>query len=365
MFGLGSDTLGITLLVLGLAIFVLTYIIFRFIPKIRPEHPIKKISAEDANIPTHNEAVFMIQPGGRILYVNQAARNQFKLWEEEPNLEKLARRSRPSDVFWGLCTSEGQSVFQIDGRPYIGTSYFVPNDNGNSILLSLRSQQEDSLGQEDSEAVTRTIEILTTLNASMTAELELEPTLETILKSVEQLIPTDFSEITIWDPDDKCLIPFRFIGIQGIDRRLEKTTDRYPMDKGYSGYLAGKKEPILVPNVDTYQEVHPFIDRKKYPFQSYLGVPLLVREELIGTLELTSREKNAYTEGDIGTMSIIAVQAAIAIHNALIFQQEQRRAEELSSLANFTKAVSSVRDDQELFAHLVQGIAFMMNLKRF
>ena len=135
------------------------------------------------------------------------------------------------------------------------------------------------------------------------------------------------------------------------------------MDKSYSGFVAGKKEPVLIPDVDTYHEVRPFIDRKKYPFQSYLGVPLLVKDELIGTLELTSRQKNIYTEGDIKTISIIAEQAAIAIHNALIYQQEQRRAEELSSLANLAKAVSSVREDKELFAHLVQTITPLLDIE--
>lgn len=363
MFEMGSTSLGITLLILGFSFSLLTLILLRLVPKIRPKTLPASLQVPPGDLPTHQDAVFMVQPGGRIAFLNQAARTQFELWEVEPSLEALARRSRPGDIFWSLCASEGQARFSMDGRPFEGTSYAIPNGQGNTMLLSLRPIQAISLHLDGQGANGRTTEILTKLNMAMTAELDLEPTIRAVLQSVEQLIPTDFTEITIWDPDGQCLIPYRFIGIEGFDRRLQRTSDRYKLNEGYSGRVAGRMEPLLVSDVDTYRDTRPIIDRRLFPFQSYLGMPLHIGDRLIGTLELTSRSKNAYTENDIHTLSLLSGQAAIAIHNALIYKAEQRRAEELSGLANLAKAISAVRDYDEFFGHLVQGITPLLDIE--
>jgi len=338
-------------------------VLLRVVPRIRPRQTAPNQNTINADIPLHNDAVFMIQAGGRVAFINQTARAKFKLWDEEPNLERLARRSRPSDVFWGLCSTAGQAHFTIDGQPVEGTSYIVPNGSGNSVLLSIRSSASSEAGVEDTAVANQTFEVLAQLSESMAANLGLETTLEAILNSVDQLIPSDFSEITIWDAKNNWLIPYRFIGIKGIDQRLEKTSERYRPDEGYSGLLISKREPILISDVDSNRDVRPIIDRNQYPFQSYLGVPLLVSSELIGTLELTSMTAGTYTDSDIETINMLSGQAGIALHNALTYQEEQRRTTELSSLANLTRAVGSVRDFQELFDNLVQGISPLLDVE--
>ncbi len=363
MFELDSASLGIMLLVLGLAFFLLTYFLLRIIPRIRSFPKTTSKRSISSTILAHDDAVLLVQPGGRIVYLNQAARDRFNLWDKEPNLEHLARRSRPGDVFLGLCSSAGQARFSIDGHPVEGTSYFVPNEDGNVIMLSLRPHRISTLVSGETGPDSQAFEVLTELSQSMAANLELEATLQAILHSVEQLVPTDFAEITIWDPDDEYLIPYRFMCLDGLERHLERSTDRYPIGQGYSGYVAEHRETVLISDVDAHREFLPIIDRNKYPFHSYLGIPLLVGGELIGTLGITSLSKNAYTENDTKVLRILSGQAAIALHNALLYQEEQSRAQELSGLANLTQVVSSVRGFADLFAHLVQGITPLLDIE--
>jgi GAF domain-containing protein len=362
MFESGSASLGVILLILGLVFIVLTYGLLRYVPRLRP-HVQSAGTHLVPEIPAHSDAVLVVQPGGRVSYINHEARQWFELWEEEPNLERMARRARPGDVFLSLCATEGNARFSLNGRLVEGTSYFLPNGDGKNILLSLRVPQVTALGDGEIDRSNQALDILTELNQSMARNLDLEATLQSILTSVEQLIPTDFAEITTWDTDNKCLIPYRFIGLTGIDRRLEKTEDRYPMGEGYSGYIASQREPLLISDVENYREMRPIIDRSKYPFRSFIGVPLVIGGNLIGTLELTSLSTNAYTENDVEILRMLSGQAAIALHNALLYQEEQRRARELSSLANLAQAAGSIRDSKELFAQLVQGITPLLDLE--
>jgi GAF domain-containing protein/nitrogen-specific signal transduction histidine kinase len=363
MVGLDSSVFGISLLILGLAFFGLAVILLRLVPRIRPNSNPGGSSLESVDVPAHQDILLVIQSGGRISYVNQTARNEFEIYQQEPNLERLARRARPNQAFWELCTSEGKARISMDGRPYDATSYSVTNGNGRSILLTMRPAQSVQLSTEGNGALNRTIEILTQLNVTMATDLKIESTLHAILQSVEQLIPSDLTEITIWNGRDQRLIPYRYSGIQGMDRQLVKASDRYRIGEGYSGHIAQTLQPLLVNEIETYRDLGPMKDHWKYPYRSFLGVPLTMGSDLIGTLELTSRETNAYSQNDITTLTMVSGQVAIAIHNALMYRDERRRTEELSSLANLAKAVSSVRDYKELFGHLIQGITPLLEIE--
>jgi PAS domain S-box-containing protein len=363
MIELGLFPLGVLLFFIGLAFFLVTFFVLRAVPNIRPMSQTDKQHPISSDLPAHSDAVIMVKSGGRVSYLNDEARNWFSLWDEHPNLERMARRTRPSDTFLGLCGTEGQARFSINGQWVEGTSYSYHGDTDHTILITMRSQQVDALSDKETEFSNQTLEILTNLSQSMATDLQLETTLKSILSSVEQLIPTDFAEITVWDSDSQCLEPYRFVGLQGLDLHLEKTEDRYPLGAGYSGYIAKTHEPLLIDNVDEHQALRPIIDRRKYPFQSYLGTPLLVGGELVGTLELTSQAPNAYAENDLELLRLLSGQAAIALHNALLYQDEQQRANELINLANLTQAISSIRDSQDLFKHLVDGISPLLDIE--
>ncbi len=362
MIELGALPLGVTLFLAGLAFFILTTILLRVIPQYISFSKGSSLAPVVPELPQHDNAVIVIQPGGRVSFMNQEARSKFKVWNDEPNLERLARRTRPGDVFLGLCATEGQARFALDGQMMEATSYIVPNGSGNSILLSIRPDQLKAQAADGNQHSNHTLEILTAVSQSVAANLELEDTLHSILTSLDQLVPNDFAEITIWDPDEGQLIPYRYLSVPGSERRVEGTEERYPLGGGYSGYVAEKREPVLVADVDSYREIRPLIDRGKFPFHSYVGYPLVMGGELIGTLDLTSLDKDAFSENDVEILKLFAGQAAIALHNALLYRDEKRRALELSSLANLTQAVSSIRNSKELFARLAQGISPLLDV---
>ncbi len=356
MFESGLFSLGIFTVLVGLTFFLVTFLVLRAVPKIRPSSSAEKKPPILPDLPAHSEAVLMIKNGGRISYLNDEARNWFNLWEEEPNLERMARQTRPADVFLGLCATEGQARFSINGQWIEGTSYFFSGENDASVLLSLRPPEAAAQGGNGSGHPNEAFEILAEFSQSMVADLDLDAILQSILSNFEQLIPADFAEVAIWEPENQLLIPYRFVGLQGLDLRLEKTNDRYPLGEGYSGYIAKTREPLLIADVDEHRDLRPIIDRKKYPFRSYLGTPLLVGGELVGTLDLMSQATNAFSPNDLDMLRLLSGQAAIALHNALLYREEQHRAEELKNLATLTQAISSSRDSKELFSQLVEGI---------
>ena len=147
MFELSPIALGVLLLLLGTGLFAATLVALRITPRLQPAAKTPASPPATKSNPTHNEAVLLVQSGGRVIYINQAAREWFNVWEEEPNLESLARRTRPSEAFLTLCAGEEQARFSLNGRFVEGTSYYTPASLGegleqhSAVLVTLRRPQ--------------------------------------------------------------------------------------------------------------------------------------------------------------------------------------------------------------------------------
>ena len=371
-----SPAIGFLLLLLGAGFFALTLGLLRFLPRLRPSLKTSAIPSSSLQLPPHNEAVILVQSGGRVAYINQQARELFNVWEEDPNLESLARRARPSETFLVLCAAEGQARFSLSGRFVDATSYqtTLPSngslgEQGALMLVTFRRPQivldgdnrqgGMAAGQENrlSDVPSQTFSIFAELSQAMASSLELETALQAILESVERLIPSDHLEITVWEPENQSLTPYRLVGLPGVDRNIEKSPERYQVGQGYSGYLIANAQPLLVKDVNAQRSPRPALDRQHFPFLSYLGFPLLIAGNVIGTLELASLAKDNYTENDLEVLRLLSGPAAVALNNALLYHKEQMRSEEMLGLARLAQAVSVIRDPQDLYTHLVESIS--------
>lgn len=365
--------LGIYLLLGATGLFFLVQFLARWIAQTRetsrPALPVPPI----ADIHHTQDAVLLVQRGGgRVLYANQPARDWFGYQQGTPNLERLARRAQPSEVFLSLCAIEGQARLTIDGRLVEGSSYYVPHfsRNGNtqdspmgSILVTLHRLQVTAIGSQQSPSVGKALQLFADLSRTITSSLEMDQTLAAILESVSGLIPADFSEITLWDPHNQRLVPYRMVGADEAERRLEPAAERYAPEAGYSGWLVRQHQPLMIPQVDVFTEVRPAVDRRQFPFHSYLGVPLEVEGEPVGTLELASLKENAFTENDLEVLLIISGEAAIALKNAVTHHEKQKRVRELSGLVQLVQNVSSLRESPDFYQHLVEGISQLLDVR--
>jgi PAS domain S-box-containing protein len=350
--------MGFALALAGVLILGLTWLVLRALPRLQSRVAMQTNPPLPVNVNHHDEAVLLIQSGGRVAYLNQKARELFNLWDETPNLERMARKARPSEAFLSLCASQGQSRFNLNGHLVDGTSYYAPSDSGRAILVSLRPPPWQ-VGVEptaESSGTSQAFNTLTELSRKISASLDLERTLEAILEGVEHLIPFDIAEINIWDISKGHLVPYRYASAPGSEHRLSQAAERYKPGEGYSGYLFRHRTPLLINDVEAFQQVRPSVDLKRYPFNSFIGVPLLMGNDLIGTLELASFRKEGFSQVDLGMLRVLAGQAAVAVHNAVVYEAEQKRVRELEGLSDLAKAVSAVLDPQDLYNRLLNSI---------
>jgi two-component system, sensor histidine kinase PdtaS len=75
-------------------------------------------------------------------------------------------------------------------------------------------------------------------------------------------------------------------------------------------------------------------------YESILAVPILARKRLEGALNIRTREPREFTSSEIELLVAIASQVAFSIEHARLYDEAQRRVEELEALARISEAVS-------------------------
>ncbi|MCK4449646.1 MAG: GAF domain-containing protein, partial [Anaerolineae bacterium] len=117
---------------------------------------------------------------------------------------------------------------------------------------------------------------------------------------------------------------------EGGRRMLERGHKLEVGKVGIVGYVAGSGHPRVALDVG---EDAVFFDNPDLPqTRSEMALPLRVRGEVIGVLDVQSTEAAAFSDEDVAVLQTMADQLAVAIENARLFRETQDRVRELSLL---------------------------------
>jgi serine phosphatase RsbU (regulator of sigma subunit)/putative methionine-R-sulfoxide reductase with GAF domain len=150
-----------------------------------------------------------------------------------------------------------------------------------------------------------------------------------------------------------------------INDRLQKTPQTFNLstDQGVIGWVRSQKKPLLVH--DFQRELESLPARPRYisdsPPRSAIFIPLVSGENCIGIVAAQSSEPNRFAQADMRRLMILANQAAAAIANAQLFEQERMRAAHLSLVSKIALQVNAANDLDEIFAQVVWRTQEMFN----
>ncbi len=173
--------------------------------------------------------------------------------------------------------------------------------------------------------------------------LSLAETLSVVASRLEKLIPHD--SIAIFINRNKVLKPEY---VHGEDFRLLSSLE-IPWGEGLSGWVAAHKRPIL--NGNPAVEPSYLGDPAAFSLlRSALAVPLVGdKEDVVGVLTLYRIERDAFTDDAVRVLTQINSKLAMAIANALRFEQAENSAT--------IDALTKLPNARALFGHLDSELA--------
>ena len=84
--------------------------------------------------------------------------------------------------------------------------------------------------------------------------------------------------------------------------------------------------PLIIDNLQEDPRVRNPDFFRKHGFASYLGVPLVVKQGILGVLSFYTQDQHKFAHEEMDFLSTLASQAAMAIHNAQLYEQIQHQA---------------------------------------
>jgi PAS domain S-box-containing protein len=170
------------------------------------------------------------------------------------------------------------------------------------------------------------LEHLFTLALTMGSSLELNEQLERLLDITQSAIGFDAANVFVLEGGDKHVVAQRGYAdpekLRAVVLKMETPASIESMRQ--------RRRPVIVQDAQADPD---WIFTDGAPdVRSWLGAPLLVRDEMIGIINLDCRRPNRYTEADAKLLGSIAAQAAAAIHNARLFGRIQEQANHLRQL---------------------------------
>jgi len=98
---------------------------------------------------------------------------------------------------------------------------------------------------------------------------------------------------------------------------------------GLVGYVASTGEPRIASDVDT--DAAHFAHRLLPKTRSEVALPLIVAGTIIGALDIQSTSSNAFDQGDITVLQVLADQLAVAIENTHLLEEVQQTVHDLQN----------------------------------
>ncbi|MGW7543201.1 GAF domain-containing protein [Streptomyces sp. NPDC054770] len=186
---------------------------------------------------------------------------------------------------------------------------------------------------------------------SVGRELDLEQALHSIVEAAAVLVDAEYAALGVIGPDGKRLSAFHTIGV-GEDQIA--AIGPFPEGHGILGELIRHPEPLRLTKISQHPASHGFPAHHP-PMNTFLGVPIRVRDQVFGNLYLTEKRGGLqFDEDDVSVTSTLAVAAGVAIDNARLYEESRLRERWLQANAEITHSLMSGGDPTEVLALIAE-----------
>jgi len=187
--------------------------------------------------------------------------------------------------------------------------------------------------------------------------LDLDTTLRRVAELVRKVIDYEIFGILLLNEKTQELY-FRFqVGYAPeVAERM-----RIKVGEGVTGIAAQRREAILVDDVAKDQRYISAVPNVR----SELAVPLIIKNRLIGVIDIESPQPNHFTEEHKRLLTLIGSRMAVGIENARLYTRTTRQARTLVLLNEIARELTSILNVDELLKRIAELLSRLIDYQMF
>ena len=148
------------------------------------------------------------------------------------------------------------------------------------------------------------------------------------------------------------------LAARGFDLQFIETY-RIKMGEGIAGIVAQNRSPVLVEDIDKDERFEQK-KRDRYKTKSFISCPFISRDKLLGVININDKKDGApFNEDEFDLLKVIADQAAVALENAFLMNQQRTKAVELEDINR--KLIETDMNKTEFITRISQELRSPLN----
>ena len=228
-----------------------------------------------------------------------------------------------------------------------------------SLHLKATAPTQSEIEQEY-QAMVKELEVINEMSQAFTTSLNLQQVLQTIIKQISAVLPTDGISIFLVDEENKELVLSASLKALNLPEHLKRVS----FEQGIVGWTAKHGQPQLVSDVAQDDRYYPEIgNATNLHVGSTICAPLMRGGKVLGAIQSVNRRPNVFTEKHLRLLMAAGNHAAIAIENARLHQKTYKNLERISILYEASQINRHLQDRQRILKLVTTSIHRYFNSK--
>ncbi len=266
-------------------------------------------------------------------------------WEKNLGTPVIVLAGERIKSYLGVPLIIGNEVRGVISLQNVDREYaFVESDL--RLLLTLASSMSVALENArlfDAERQrAQELEIINSVGEALASQLDVQAVYDLVGDKIRSIFDAQALIIATYDRETN-LIHYPYM----IERGQRLLQAPIPMGPGFGAHIMQTRQALMI-NQDMERriaEVGSYVIGGGEMAKSYLGVPLIIGGEAKGFISLQNIDReNAFSESDLRLLTTLSSSMGVALENARLFAETNRRASEMSALTDIGREISSTLD---------------------